>query len=149
MCAIPANMLWDFLLCWDKLQTISQTCLQLPLHFILLPLLFPPRALEIQIPKEHLHNDIFLSNLSFAFFHSMLVAGSSYMEIQTQVQMRIHIKYNNFSSLSLRPLFYFTLLPLGFPRRAHQWKTNAKKIHTQIANNSPNFSDALKTQILL
>ena len=52
----------------DKLQTISQTCLQLPLHFILLPLLFPPRALEIQIPKEHLHNDIFFIKLVFCFF---------------------------------------------------------------------------------
>ena len=61
MCAIPANMLWDFLLCWDKLQTISQTCLQLPLHFILLPLLFPLGALEIQIPMKNICTTITFS----------------------------------------------------------------------------------------
>ena len=68
MCAIPANMLWGFLLCWDKLQTISQTCLQLPLHFILLPLLFPLGALEIQIPMKNI-----CTTITFSFHQTCLL----------------------------------------------------------------------------
>ena len=112
----------------DKLQTISQTCLRLPLHFILLPLSFPLGALEIQILiKKHLHNHNFLSNLSFAFFHSMLVAGSNYIWKYKHPHTCESTRNVIISRACLRPLFYFTLLPLGFPRQAHRWTKECKK----------------------